>query len=266
MSVPTIVVGCLAVMAVAVVFSMVGQGGGTLYVPILLALGVDFYSASTTSLFIIMVASLSATLIYGRRRVVDWKVLLTIAPLTLGFSFLGGFTAHWVAVPVLKIIFAVVLMITAIFLLRPVSEVEGLPSFVPQWGCWDRCCGEYSYRLSMPLVVGGTALAGFIAGMIGVGGGLFVLPLLVLLAGCPMRIGVGISATYVGISALAGFSGHLVTGHFDPWIALPLAAAAFAGARVGPVISLRTNVRRLRLILAIVLIVASAWMTARVFI
>jgi len=266
MSATALIIGCAAMMVVAVVFSMVGQGGGALYVPILLALGVSFHSAATTSLFIIMVASLSATLIYGRRRVVDWKLLLAITPLALGASFLGGYISQWVAVPALKITFAVVLVVAAIFLLRPASEAETRPSFVPSWGCWDRSCGEHTYTLSMLLVAPGTALAGFIGGMIGVGGGLFVLPLLVLLAGCPMRIGVGISSTYVGIAALAGFLGRVVSGHFDPWIALPLAAAAFVGARVGPSISLKTDVQRLRVLLAIVIFIASAWMVAKVFI
>ncbi len=266
MSATAVIIGCAAMIAVSIVFSMVGQGGGALYVPILLALGVSFHTASTTSLFIIIVASLSATLIYARKRVVDWKLLLAITPLALGTSFLGGYIAQFVAVTVLKIIFAAVLIIAAIFLLRPASDTATRPRFVPAWGCSNRCCGEYKYSISMLLILPGTALAGFIAGMIGVGGGLFVLPLLVLLAGCPMRIGVGISSTYVGIAAVAGFLGHVVSGHFDPWSALPLAAAAFVGARIGPSISLKTDVRRLRMLLAVVIIIASAWMAANVFI
>ena len=61
--------------------SMIGIGGGVLYVPILLAFGFPFYQAAAISLFIIMALSLSATLVYYRVQLVDWKLALTIEPL-----------------------------------------------------------------------------------------------------------------------------------------------------------------------------------------
>ena len=119
----------------------------------------------------------------------------------------------------------------------------------------------------MGILVPSAVLVGFVAGMIGVGGGLFLLPLLVLLFGCPTRIAIGISSTYVGITALPGFLGHLLGGNlFNVWVALPLAAAAFIGASLGPFISLRINVSKLRFLLAIVLIALAAWMLINMFI
>jgi uncharacterized membrane protein YfcA len=235
-------------MVLAVPFSMVGQGGGSTYVPVLLMAGMAMHEASTTSLFMIMLASISATLVFGRKRTV------------------GGYIAQWVSGLVLKIIFAVVLGIAAFFMFRPATEGRS-PKFMPQWMPWDRTCGEYQYQISMGVLIPAVALAGFIAGMIGVGGGLFVLPMLVLLFGCPTRIAIGISTTYVGITALPGFLGHLLGGDpFNIWIALPLAAAAFAGARIGPLISLRTSVAKLRVILAVVLIALSVWMVVKLFV
>ena len=117
MSVTVMVISCLAVMALAIPFSMVGQGGGSTYVPILLMAGMAMHEASTTSLFMIMVASISATLVFGRKKTVDWKLLLAIAPLAVLGSFAGGFAAHWVSAVILKIIFALVLTIAAFFML-----------------------------------------------------------------------------------------------------------------------------------------------------
>lgn len=234
--------------------------------PVLLAAGMKFYEASTTSLFMIMLASLAATLVFGRKKTVDWKLLFAITPFAIVGSFAGGFVAQQVSTLALKIIFAVVLCIAAFFMLRPTTEGQH-PVFMPQWIPWNRTCGEHRYQVSMGLLIPSTVLAGFIAGLIGVGGGLFLLPMLVLLFGCPTRISIGVSSTYVGITALPGFIGHLVGGSaFNIWIALPLVAAAFAGASLGPMLSLKTSVARLRVILAIVLIVLAIWMMVNIFV
>jgi len=266
MSIEVIVVTCLVITGVAFLFSMVGQGGGSSYVPVLLAAGMSMREASTTGLFMIMLASISATLVFGHKRTIDWKLLFAIAIPSLFSSFLGGYVAQWVSVPILKIIFTVMLITAAIFMLRPAREEGQSPGFLPKWGLWDRRCGDYQYRVSL-LVIPTVALVGFVAGMIGVGGGLFVLPLLVLLFGCPIRIAIGITSTFNGLSAMPGFIGHLLGGDpFHIWLALPLAAAAFGGARLGPILSLRTGLPKLRVILATILIALSVWMIAKIFI
>jgi uncharacterized membrane protein YfcA len=166
----------------------------------------------------------------------------------------------------LKIIFAVVLIIAAFFILRPSAEGRN-PRFMPQWGCWDRSCGEYRYRISLGLLIPAVGLAGFIAGMIGIGGGLFLLPLLILLFGCPTRVAIGVTSTYVGLAALPGFIGHLVGGSaFSLWTALPLAAAVFLGASLGPRLSLKTSIPRLRVIMSLILIALAIWMTINIFV
>jgi len=265
MSVIAAIIACIVVLILAVPFSMVGQGGGSTYVPVLLAAGMGFHAASTTSLFMIMLASLGATLVFGRKKTVDWKLLFTIVPLAILGSFAGGYVAQFVNVLVLEIVFTVVLIIAAFFMLRPATEGKS-PGFMPQWLCWERHCGEYRYRISMGLLIPAMGVAGFIAGMIGVGGGLFVLPLLILLFGCPTRIAIGVSSTYVGIAALPGFIGHLVSGStFNVWVALPLAAAAFTGASLGPMLSLKTGISKLRVVLAIVLIALAVWMVVNIF-
>jgi uncharacterized protein len=266
MSVIAIVIACIVVFILAIPFSMVGQGGGSTYVPVLLAAGMEFHEASTASLFMIMLASLGATLVFGRKKTVDWKLLFAIVPLAILGSFAGGYVAQFVSVVVLKIIFAVVLIIAAFFMLRPATEGKS-PGFMPQWMCWDRSCGEHCYRVVMGVLIPAVGLAGFIAGMIGVGGGLFVLPLLILLFGIPTRIAIGVSSTYVGITALPGFIGHLTGGSaFNIWFALPLAVAAFIGASLGPMLSLKISVKKLRVVLAIVLIALAIWMVANIFV
>jgi len=259
------IIAGFAVLFLAIPFSMVGQGGGSTYVPVLVAAGMEFHEAATTSLFMIMLASVAASLVFGRKKTIDWRLLLAIIPFAIAGSFIGGYLAQSIDTEILKILFAAVLGVAAFFMLRPVTEGQ-CPAFIPHRGRWARSIGEYRYEVPIGLLIPATALAGFVAGLIGVGGGLFLLPMLVLLFGCPTRISIGISSTYVGIIALPGFIGHLAGGSpFNFWAALPLAGAAFIGATLGPMLSLKFKVARLRTILAVVLIGLAGWMLINIF-
>jgi uncharacterized membrane protein YfcA len=264
MTITALIISSLVILAIAIPFSMAGQGGGSTYVPILAIAGMPLREASTTSLFIITIASISATLVFGRKKMVDWKMLLWLSPQAVLGSFAGGFVSRWVSIPVLTIIFACVLAIAAFFMLRPAIDGKR-PEFVPRWFIWNRTDKDFAYEVPMGVLLPSVVIMGFIAGMIGIGGGLFLLPLLVLLLGYPMRYAIGISTTYVGITALPSFIGHLAGGDpFNIWIAIPLAVAAFLGARLGPVLSLRLKIPVLRIVLAIVLVALAVWMMIKI--
>jgi uncharacterized membrane protein YfcA len=264
MAITSIIVAAVAVLAVSAAFSMLGQGGGILYVPILLALGMTVHDAATTSLFVIVATSVSAAIIYGRRRIVDWKLALVIEPPTMALAFAGGLLANSIDATVLKIVFAGVLIIAAILMLRPAREKEADTS--RGWGHWSRKVGDNSYVVRLPGLMPVTAVAGFVAGMIGISGGIFKLPAMVLIGRVPMRIAIGTSSLMVAATALAGLSGHIVGGSFNVVAALPLAAAAFAGGRLGSSLSIRVKAPALRVLFAIVLLLTSVWMIVDIFI
>jgi len=257
-SVGFLVIGIAAILAVSTVFSMVGQGGGVLYVPILLALGTDFHEAATTSLFVIAATSGSAAIMYRRRRFVDWKLALAIEPPTFGMAFVGGLVAQYIGVPALKVVFAAVLIVASFFMFRPTRESEA--KLGQGWGHWRRSMGDSDYIVRLPILIPITTAAGFVAGMVGVSGGLFKLPAMILLGGVPMRIAIGTSSLMVTATALAGFLGHIPGGYFQPWVAIPLAASAFAGGRIGSALSVRVEAGMLRRLFAVILLLASAWM------
>ena len=78
------------VFVAAIFASMVGQGGGIFYTPIQVWLGVGFHQAATTSLFLIMVLSLSASLNFRKAHEIDWGLVAVLElPTTLG-AWLGG--------------------------------------------------------------------------------------------------------------------------------------------------------------------------------
>lgn len=258
MSIGFLVIAIVAVLAVSTVFSMVGQGGGVLYVPILLALGTDFHDAATTSLFVIVATSASAAIIYRRRRLVDWRLALAIEPPTFAMAFVGGLVAGYISVTALKIVFAMVLIMASFFMFRPAQETEVKPT--QAWGHWRRSMGASDYVVRIPILMPVTTLAGFVAGMIGVAGGLFKLPAMVLLGGVPLRIAIGTSSLMVAATAFAGFCGHIPGGYFQPWVAIPLAGSAFAGGRIGSAVSVTMETGMLRRLFAVILLSASGWM------
>ena len=104
--------------------SMIGIGGGVLYVPILLAFDFSFYQAAAISLFIIIALSLSATLVYYRVRLVDWKLALTIEPIVAITALIGGYYSSFIQIKGLKVLFALVLIISGYFMIKSIKEIQ----------------------------------------------------------------------------------------------------------------------------------------------
>ena len=254
----SVIVAAFAVLIASAAFSAVGLGGGVAYVPVLIALGMSVHEAAATSLFVIVATSISAAIIYRRHRTVDWKLVLAIEPMTFALAFVGGLVADNIDALVLKLVFAAVLVLASLLMMRPVGEREA-PSR-SAWGNWHRTMGERSYVVRLPWLMPASATAGFVAGMIGIAGGVFKIPAMVLLGGVPVRIAIGTSSLMVALTALAGLSGHIATGSFDILTALPLAAAAFVGGRVGSSLSVRVRAATLRMFLATLLLLMAIWM------
>jgi len=240
--------------------SMIGIGGGVLYVPILLAFDFHFYQAAAISLFIIMALSLSASLVYHRVQLVDWKLALIIEPLTAITALIGGYYSSFIQIRELKVLFALVLIVSGYFMIKPINTFQNRFVKSGKWGYWARKFGEEEYSVNLLLGFPVTALSGLIAGLLGIGGGAIKVPLMVLLCGVPMKIAVGTSCFMVGITALSGFWGHYFAGHFEPKMALLLALVVFAGAQLGSRISIKIDKILLKRIYAIFLFLISAWM------
>jgi len=244
--------------------SMIGIGGGVLYVPILLAFGFPFYQAAAISIFVIMSLSISSSLVYYRVRLVDWKLALIIEPLTAIMSLIGGYYSSFIPIKELQILFILVLIVSGYFMIKPIKEIQDKFINERKWGYWLRKFGEVEYSVNLLIGLPLAALAGLMAGLLGIGGGIIKVPLMVLLLGVPMKIAVGTSCFMVGITALFGFWGHFFAGHFELKMALILALVVFAGAQAGSRILIKVDKILLKKIYAIFLFLISAWMMVNV--
>ncbi|MDF1551448.1 MAG: sulfite exporter TauE/SafE family protein [Deferrisomatales bacterium] len=247
---------------VAVAFSALGQGGGAFYVPLLLAASVPFHQAAATSQAVIMAVSLSSLLIFHRAGFVDWKLVLLVEPATNLGALLGGYLSQYVPAQAGKLVFACVVVVAAFFMLRPLVEQKGPPRRGRAY--WTRSLNGESYTVNWLVAEPLMAVAGFFAGMLGIGGGILKVPLMVFVCRIPLKVAVGSSSAMIGLTALTGFLGHGLAGHFDPGLTLPLAAAGFVGAQLGPRVSLAVDKRSLKRAFGVLMIAISAWMIVSV--
>lgn len=231
---------------IAILASMLGQGGGALYTPLQVWLGIRFHVAATTSLFLIIVTSVSASLVFHKANRIDWPLAIALESVTAVGGFSGGLASGWLSESLLSHIFAAVVGVAAIFMIRPMREREPCTDGRGGFMAWRRPGNNHPYCVNMALALPFAFMAGVFSGMLGVGGGIIKVPLLVLLLRVPMDIAVGSSALMVGVTASAGFAGHLPHGHWNWQLSLILAAAVFIGGQIGSRVTVRLNKEKLR--------------------
>ncbi len=257
---------CGVFFVVSVIFMMFGQGGGAVYVPMLLAFGLPLYRCAATSQVLIIVATVSALLVFQKAGFVDWSLALIVEPPTNLGAFLGGYFSLYFPAAFSKLAFACIILIGAYFMIRPITDrpIESAGKN-GHWFCLKRNFGSESYTLNLLAIIPLMMLAGFVAGMLGVGGGLIKVPALVLLGGVPMKIAVGSSSLMIGITALTGLFGHALVGHFDPKLALTLGAAVLLGSQIGARLGVRIDKKRHKKYFGYLLIFIACWMAYMAF-
>jgi uncharacterized protein len=231
---------------VAIIFAMLGQGGGALYTPIQVLTGIPFHEAATTSLFLIMVVSVSSTLVYRKSKRVDAPLVVALESITAAGAFLGGLSSIRFSGAQLSIGFAIFITFAAIFMILPINTDRAGKKLKTGFPYWQRQLGEEHYAVNLAVALPASFAAGLASGLLGIGGGLIKVPLMVLLLNIPMDIAIGSSALMVGITATTGFAGHVTNGHWNPKLALSLAVAVFIGAQIGARFSLKVNKKTLK--------------------
>jgi len=238
---PTILV-VLIIFFLSVVMVMSGRGGGNFYVIALVLSGVPIHTASTTSQFILLSSALSGALIFGKARTLSWPLV-------------GGFEAHRFSGLALKIVLSVVLGIAGVSMLFP--EKEAPKPATSRFGYWNIAEGESRYVINLWLAVPLTLATGLFSGMVGISGGSFLIPLMVVGCGVPMRTAVGTATAMLGATAFTGFAGHALHGGFDPALAIPCGVVAIVGGLLGGKIALKTKPKKLKTISGILTLIAA---------
>jgi len=257
----------LITLVISTVFTMVGVGGGFLYVPILLSCGIDFHMATTTSLVMLTAAQISALYVFFKSGLVDLKLAAMLELPTMVGAFMGGVLSEHFNVTLLVVMFACALFLASYFMMQDQPQLEwlgGTPLRISSWE-WQRQFGGHTYSVDMMLALPLTFGVGFMGGLLGLAGGWLKVPIMVVLFGVPMKVAVATSSLMVAFTGFSGFLGHSVSGHFEPQLALSLAVITMIGAQIGSRISIRTESNLLRFVFAFVLSLVGLWMILTVF-
>jgi len=234
---------------VAITMTMVGKGGGNFYVVILAMANIPMHEAATTGQFILFSASVAAMIIFQKNKSVSWMLAILIGTFTALSALGGGYFSYLFSGFSLKLIFAVMLFIAGIVMLIPVSENKASAKN-KHFGIISIKSGDKIYSVNLWIALPITILTGFGSGMVGVSGGSFLVPLMVLACGLPMHTAVGTASTLIAATAFMGFIGHAVQGDFNPHYAIPLAFVTIIGGIIGGKFSLKSKPKNLKKLFA----------------
>jgi len=258
-----LILGMALVMGLAVVMTMTGRGGGNFYVPLLVGCGASMHVAAASGQLILVATAAAAALLFHKHRTVDWKLALVIDPPTDVMALVGGYLSAYVGGTELKLVMAGLLVLAGLCMFLKVKDPGG--DRPKRFGFWRRRFGDEEYTVNLWLALPITAATGFAAGAVGISGGSFKVPLMVLACGVPMRVAVGTSSVMVAATAAMGLIGHSAQGHFHPGWALPAACVAVVGGIVGSRFALKSKPRRLKMMFAITSLAAAAFMAVNAF-
>jgi len=248
----------LVVLVLAVDMTMTGRGGGNFYVLTFVLAGMPMHEAATTGQFVLFATSLAAMLVFKKHRTVLLPLALFISGITACAAFAGGYCAYLFSGVTLKVVFSLLLGLAGTLMLVPVTARTGEPNHAG--GYWRLEASDGVYYIEIWVIVPVVLAIGFCAGMVGVSGGSFLVPLMVIGCRIPMHLAVGTASVMVGATAFFGFVGHALHGAFNPSWALPMAGVAILGGTLGGRIALQTKPAYLKLLFALTTIVAAILM------
>ncbi len=234
---------------VAVLMTMVGKGGGNFYVVILAMANIPMHQAAATGQFILFAASLAAMIIFQKNKTVSWALAFLIGVFTALPALCGGYFSYLFTGFSLKIIFAAMLFVAGCLMLVPVSEKE-YKGNKKRFGFLTLHSGGREFVVNLWIAIPVAILTGFGSGMVGVSGGSFLVPLMVLACGVSMHVAVGTASTLIAVTALMGFAGHAAQGDFNPSWAIPLAIVTIIGGIIGGKFALKTKPKNLKTLFA----------------
>ena len=229
----------LAMFAIAFLYSSVGHGGASGYLALMALFGVEVVLMKPSALVLNLFVSSIAFISYYRAGHFRLKILLPFAVASIPMAFLGATLE--ISPELYKKILGACLFIAALrIVIRPRNREQE------------------SRRLSIPVALVSGAIIGFFAGMIGIGGGIILSPLLLLTRWADMKETAAVSAAFIFLNSLAGLSGHLVAGMaISPtillWIVV-VVAGGLAGSWSG---SFRLSAVQLKYLVTAVLLMAS---------
>ena len=200
---------------------VLGIGGGSILVPLMVSLGFTPIKAIGTSSLAILLTALSGSIQNWRMGYIDWRKIASLGLPALISAQLGAALAQHVQAAWLLFGFAA-LMLMNIYLVGLKQRLIGVESSATT---------TTNRKLLSNTLTG--SLAGLVAGLVGVGGGAIMVPLQMLLLGETIKIAIQTSLGVVVLTAISATIGHSIHGHVLFNQGLMLGIGGLLGAQFG---------------------------------
>jgi hypothetical protein len=242
--------------ATGVLSGVFGVGGGVLSQPGMRLLGVAPLTVIGTALPVIIPGALSGTVRYSREHLIRWPAVAATVPVGLLAAVAGSVASEHVPGHghLLQLITASLLGLSAyrmgtMRVHAPLSTEPLAETDAPE-APWSARTALRSLRIDDRQLVRTYALigltAGTLSGLLGIGGGVIMVPSLVQFAKFDVKSAIATSLVCVGGFAVPGTVTHLLLDHVDWRVAAALIVGVIPGARAGAALAIRANDRRLR--------------------
>jgi uncharacterized membrane protein YfcA len=256
---------------------MIGFGGGAFAIPALVLLfHVPIQIAIGSTMLSLVPSSLVATVQNIRYKTVDFVLGLVFEITTVMGAFFGAMVTSKLSGQTLKICFAVLLLFISYRMYQKSRgrdwKAVGEQSFIGRLNRRKPVLHrtkvldgvERKYSAGGWLLGSAGAVAGFLAGLLGIGGGFLKTPVMVLIFSLPMRLAVGTSLFMITMTTAVGSATHFAVGDVDKIVTPAVMAGFIVGALIGPRLSRRLKSTTLEQTLAIALVIVSILMTVPV--
>lgn len=243
LSTPTTIIISFAIFAAALSFAIAGHTGASAYLAIFGLLGLTPDEIKPSVLSLNIVVGIVAVYKFSRAGHFSWRLIWPFILTSIPFSFLGGLIS--LPTPVYRILVGVVLVYAALRMLFDVPAKNETPQdYPPIW-------------LSLLLGAG----IGFTGGLIGIGGGILLSPILLLTDWASPQLTAGTIAVFVLMNSISGLLGHWSVSMYLPpqlpiWGAIAL-AGGWIGAEIG---SRRLSANTIRRMLGLILLISGSRM------
>ncbi|MEX2116713.1 MAG: sulfite exporter TauE/SafE family protein [Bacteroidota bacterium] len=236
------------ILIVAALYSSVGHGGASGYLAVMSFIILDSTLMSTTALILNILVAGIGTIQFSRAGHFSWKLAWPFILLSVPLAFVGGILK--ISALIYSLLLAGVLLFASYRLIRGSVAIGEEPSVPPS--------------LSIALGAGGGI--GLLSGIVGVGGGIFLSPIMILMKWATIKQTAAISAFFIVVNSIAGLAGRFVRGGLEVGTIWPFVLAAAAGGMIGSYFGAgKFTSRVLRQILGIVLLIAALKLVITVF-
>jgi uncharacterized protein len=249
---------------IAAIYASAGFGGGSSYLAVLSLFSVSMTAMRSTSLMCNIIVVAGGTFIFWQNGFFNFKKILPLVLSSVPMAFLGGM------MPIKERTFFLLLgsslIVAAVLLLiqNIVLEKKGTPQYrafsdIPTVGKTDFGAKNGHFDTFKDVLTGG--LIGFFSGIVGIGGGIFLSPILNLSRWDTPKNVAATASFFILLNSIAGLAGQFWQHKFvaDWSLSLPLLLAVFIGGQVGSRFSaLKINALRVRQVTAVLVFYAGA--------